>query len=117
MGGEPIKPEPSVGQQLIMRPATKADLDSITWVVEAGFPDDPGCPYKYPYRTQYPDDFWKWTRVQYEEYLSQPEKYVSLVVTVPVLIDDGKRFVHKPISIAVWDVAVGIKSTGSGLYT
>jgi hypothetical protein len=100
MGGGPINTECLVGEPLIMRLATKADLDSITWVVEAGFPDDTGCPYKFPCRGKHPEDFWKWTRVEYEEYLNQPEKYVSLVVTAPVPADDGNGVVHKPISIA-----------------
>jgi len=116
MGGEPIKTEPLVGEQLIMRPATKADLDSITWIVEGGFPDDPGCTYKFPYRTEFPGDFRKWTWIQYEEYLNQPEKYATLVTTAPVLVDGGKRVIHKPVSLAVWDIAVKVESRGGGMF-
>ncbi|KAK7429715.1 hypothetical protein QQZ08_003741 [Neonectria magnoliae] len=95
---------------LVMRPATKADLNAITWIVKHGFPDDPGCTYKFPYRDEYPEDSWKWTRLEYEEYLSQPEKFATLVVTAPVASDGG--VVHQPISIGVWDVAVETKSKG-----
>lgn len=106
---------PSTVEGPIMRQATKADLDAITWVNEASFPDDPGCPYKFPHRAEYPDDFRKWSRIQYEEYFNQPKKYITFVVTVPVLDDDGKCVVHKPISFAVWDMAVETKSTGGGM--
>jgi len=107
-----------------LRPATKADLDAITGVVRAGFPDDPGCNYKFPYRDEFPDDFWKWTRLQYEEYLDQPEKFAVLVATTtPAEVaalkpDDGRRINEnlKPlvIALAVWDMAVQIKPTGGG---
>ncbi|KAJ5115859.1 hypothetical protein N7456_000207 [Penicillium angulare] len=117
MDEESVKAEPPArnSEQLIMRPATKADLDSITWIVEGGFPDDPGCSYKYPYRAEYPADFWKWTRREYEEYLDQPEKYVTLVTTAPVSVDGGKTVTHKPVSLAVWDISVETKSNGSDL--
>ncbi|KAJ5800681.1 uncharacterized protein N7518_002749 [Penicillium psychrosexuale] len=100
MDGESINAQPT-GEHLIMRPSTRADLDSITCVVEAGFPDDLGCPYKFPYRAKYP------------EYIDQPEKYISLVVTAPVSL--GKEVVQKPISIGIWDVAGETKSAGGGL--
>ncbi|OTB09305.1 hypothetical protein M426DRAFT_315877 [Hypoxylon sp. CI-4A] len=86
-----------------MRAATKADLDAITWIVVGGFPDDPGCNYKFPYRTEYPDDFRKWTRLEYEGYLNQPDKYASLVTTAPVLAEG--RVIQKPIAIGIWDVS------------
>src|ERR1700733_3538890 len=90
MGGGPITPDHHSCEPgpLLMRPATKADLDAITRVAQAGFPDDPGCNYKYPYRYEHPHDFWKWTRLQYEEYIDQPEKYAVLVVTT-LFADDG----------------------------
>lgn len=96
-----------------MRPATKADLDAITEVARAGFPDDPGCNYKFPYRDEYPKDFWKWTRLEYEEYLNQPGKFAVLVVTTPVARADGIS--NDTIAIGVWDIAVETKSTGGGI--
>jgi hypothetical protein len=80
----------------------------------AGFPDDPGCNYKFPYRNQYPDDFWYWTRLEYEEYLDQPAKFASLVVTAPVTRDDGDEVSHVPIAVGIWDIAVETKSIGGG---
>jgi hypothetical protein len=100
------------GEPLVLRPATMADLDSIVWIVKYGFPDDPGCDYKFPYRHEHLDDFLKWTRQEYKEYLEQPEKFVFLVVAAPVVEDDV--IVHKPIALGVWDTATETKSTGGG---
>jgi len=113
MGGGPDQPSLSARAPLTLRSATKADLDPITRVVQAGFPDDPGCNYKFPYRHEYPEDFWKWTRLEYEEYLDQPEKFAVNVVTAPVTAFGGVVF-QEPIAIGVWDVAVETKSTGGG---
>lgn len=56
----------------------------------------------------------------YEGYLNsistQLEKYVSLVITAPVPVDSGKRVVHKPTSIGVWDVVIKTKPTSGGVY-
>lgn len=98
-----------------MRAAVKDDLDSITRVVVAGLADDTGCDYRFPYRHENADDFWKWTRLEYEEYLNQPEKFVSLVVTAP--IEAGTDIINQVVAIGVWDVAVETKSTGGGMWT
>jgi hypothetical protein len=100
------------GEPLQIRPATSSDLDSIVWIVENGFPDDPGCDYKFPHRDQYPEDFRKWTRQEYKEYLEQPAKFAFLLVTSPVVEDDV--IIHKPIALGVWDIAPETKSTGGG---
>ncbi|KAF4987083.1 hypothetical protein FDECE_15606 [Fusarium decemcellulare] len=110
MGGGPDS-VPPVHEPLSIRWATKADLDAITWVVQHGFPDDPGCTYKFPRRDEFPEDFWKWTRLEYDEYLNQPDKFVTLVVTAPVPSDTG-AVVDRPISIGVWDVAPETKAAG-----
>ncbi|KAF3768123.1 hypothetical protein M406DRAFT_253529 [Cryphonectria parasitica EP155] len=96
-----------------IRPADKKDLDNITDIVKAGFPDDPGCDYKYPFRDKYPDDFWKWTRRDHEAYIDQPEKFVVLVATQPVAGDErgqDQTIVDRPIAYAVWDTAVNTKA-------
>jgi hypothetical protein len=113
MGGGPPQSDRFARDPLTFRTATKADLDGITRVVQAGFPDDPGCNYKFPYRHEHPEDFWKWTRLEYEEYLDQPEKFSVNVVTAPVTQLDG-TVIDEPIAIGVWDIAVETKSTGGG---
>ncbi len=114
MGGGAIRPNRPLREpiSISIRPATKDDLDAVTWVAKAGFPDDPGCNYRFLYRHQYPDDFWKWTRLEYEEFLNQSEKFAVLAATVAAY--DGVRSVDKPVAVGQWDVAVKINSTGGG---
>lgn len=107
------------GDGLTLRAARKGDLDAITRIVQAGFPDDPGCDYKFPYRYQYLDDFRYWTRLEYEEYLDQPEKFAVLVVTTPAA-EQGEAAnepADEPIAIGVWDIAVETNSTGGGTHS
>ncbi|KAK4649347.1 uncharacterized protein QC761_118050 [Podospora bellae-mahoneyi] len=115
MGGGPYElyRERYGAEILVMRKATKNDLDAITRVIQAGFPDDPGCNYKFPYRDKYPEDFWKYTRRQYEEYLEQPEKFAFNVVTVT---NEEAGLDDLPIAIGVWDIAVHIKAKGGDLF-
>lgn len=114
-----------VQSSFALRAATKADLDAITSVVRDSFPDDPGCDYKFPRRREYADDFWKWTRREYEGYLDQPEKFAVLVVAASNGNgggdgDDGGIGGHgvadKPIAVGVWDIAVETKPVGGGMH-
>ncbi|KAF4463011.1 gnat family [Fusarium albosuccineum] len=93
------------------RLATKADLEHITGVVWDSYLDDPGCPYKFPGREEYPKDFLKWTKLEYKEYLNQPDKFFTGVVTAPMISDDDKP-VEQLISISVWDDAPQTKAIG-----
>lgn len=106
---------PTVANSLILRKATKADLDDITRVAQAGFPDDPEFNYRFPHRDKWPEDSWKWTRREYEGYIEQPEKFAVLVVTASVATN-GKA-ADRPIALAVWDLAVLTEPTGGGLGT
>lgn len=117
MGEEIIQPDLPSENAFGLRTATKADLDAIFWIVQASFPDDPGCDYKFPYRDKYPDDFKKWTRLEYEEYLNQPEKFAVLVVTVPHAADKGAGggVTDKPVAIGVWDMSVETEPMGGGM--
>ncbi|CVK99427.1 uncharacterized protein FMAN_02269 [Fusarium mangiferae] len=106
MGGGPISPSSKAipNDPLTLRRATIVDLDDITWIAVNGSPDDPGTDYRFPYRDKYPEDFWKWTRIEHEELFQRPDKLVILVVTAPVL-DDGE-VIHQPISYGIWDLKV-----------
>jgi hypothetical protein len=114
MDDTPLPPPPAAieANKLTLRAATKADLDDITDVVQAGFPDDPEWDYRFPYSEKYPEDNRKWTRREYDEYLEQPDKYAVLAATAPVETD-GKTS-SKVIALAVWDISVLTKSTGGG---
>ena len=96
---------------LAIRPTTLADLDSLTDIAQAGFPDDPEWNYQFPYRGDYPNDNWKWTRKEYEEYENQPDEYTVFLATIP-----ATESYCKPIALAVWDMSVTTESTGEGMY-
>ncbi|RYP55595.1 hypothetical protein DL771_012349 [Monosporascus sp. 5C6A] len=105
-------PSPS---DLQLRRATGADLDNLTKIAQAGFPDDPEWNYRFPYRYKHPEDNWKWTRKEYEEYLDQPGKYSVLLATLPAeqctdrndsSDGDAHRTNRISIALAVWDVSV-----------
>ncbi len=105
------QPDDHLPDALAIRPATLADLDSLTDIAQAGFPYDPEWNYRFPYRGDYPNDNRKWTKKEYEEYLNQPDKYQVFVATIQDT--EGSR---KPIALAVWDMSVTTESTGEGMY-
>lgn len=108
---------------IVVKVATIDDLDELTKIAQAGFPDDPEFDYRFPYRQNYPEDNWSYTREEYEGYLNQPDKYAVLLATLPAANQksDEQNGDHKqdpeldrsqPISVAlaVWDLAVTIES-------
>lgn len=101
------------GFALTLRAATKDDLDDITGIHIAGFAEEPDVPYLYPFRHQYPEDHWKWTREKYESYLEQPQKFSLSVVDAPSEADG--RVVLKPFGLAAWDLAVTIEANVAGM--
>lgn len=116
MGGKPSRPDAS-SAPIKIRAAEKHDLDAITDIVKAGFPDDPGCDYKYPYRDKYSADFREWTRREYEEYLDQPDKFAVLVAIVAAdaagsAVDQSQADLDRPIAYAVWNISVKTERTG-----
>lgn len=95
---------------LVLCKASEADLDYITRIAQAALPEH----YRFPYRKEYPEDNWKWTRSEYEKYLNQPNKYAVLVVTASVKKEVGSTVKPRPIAYAVWDIDVGTKSPAGG---
>ncbi|KAJ5611891.1 Acyl-CoA N-acyltransferases (Nat) [Penicillium herquei] len=102
MGGSQSTPSGSLPYKT--RVATKSDLDEITRIHIEGFTEEPQVHYCYPLRHQFPEDHWKWTRKEYENYLLQPEKFVVYVLEAPCESKGG--VVYKPIGHAVWNMAV-----------
>ena len=109
MGGGPTFP-----QHFILRPATVNDLDDLARIHIEGFTEEPQVIYCYPYRFQYPEDHWKWTRKEYQNYLEQPTKYLVHVVVVPIESDGS--VIWKPVGLAVWNIAVLTKPTRPGIF-
>ncbi|KAF2169436.1 hypothetical protein M409DRAFT_20656 [Zasmidium cellare ATCC 36951] len=97
---------------LALRAATKDDLDSIVQIVHAGFPDDPEVHYRFPRRDEFPEDYLKWTRMEYEGYIEQVKNFVVHLVEARSgdSVGDGGR---NPVAIAVWDAAVLTKAHGT----
>ncbi len=106
--------QPWLHDELALRNATEADLDDIVRIVQAGFPDDPEVGYRFPLRDEYPEDYWKWTRIEYRGYIQQPNKFVVHLVEAPVMSHDGK-VVMRPAAVAVWDVAVLTEDKKAGM--
>ncbi|KAF8130510.1 hypothetical protein K438DRAFT_1886396 [Mycena galopus ATCC 62051] len=83
---------------LQLRPATTADLEAIAAILSADAASYSEPDYRYPYRTQYPEDYLKWGMKRIEGFLGQPEKYAVLVV-----VSESHPV---PFTYAVWDIAV-----------
>jgi len=96
-----------------IRPATKNDLDDITRIHIEGFTEEPQVHYCYPLRHQYPEDHWKWTRKEYEDFLEQPHKFVVHVLEAPSESDGSVLL--KPVGHAVWNIAVLTKAIGTSI--
>tara|TARA_R110002003_G_scaffold96_23_gene7608 strand:+ start:4059 stop:4442 length:384 start_codon:yes stop_codon:yes gene_type:complete len=102
-----------VSPDYTIRAATKDDLDDITHVHKVGFVVEPEALYRYPLRNEYPEDYFKWTRKEYEYMLEQPEKFVVHVIDGSS--GDQNEKAKKPVALAVWNVAVEIKAGFSGI--
>ncbi len=83
-----------------IRPATPSDLDAITWIVVAACPADPVFSYRYPYMSQYPDEFAKFTRISYERKMAETDK-VILVYECPSIEDPS---VVKAVAFSMWQL-------------
>ncbi|KAK4145294.1 acyl-CoA N-acyltransferase [Dichotomopilus funicola] len=104
MGGGEFPPD----RRLTLRKATLADLDDLTTVAQAGFPDDPEFDYRFPFRHEFPEDNRYWVHQEYREYLEQPDKYAVVVITAE---DNDNR----PVALSVWDLNVTIPHQGGDL--
>ncbi len=89
-----------------IRAAQPSDLDAITWVSVAATPADPVCPYRYPYREQYPEDFQQFSRIRLSEFLAEAATGSTLfmVYEAPSMEDPSIR---KVISYAIWELPKG----------
>ncbi|RYP73977.1 hypothetical protein DL771_003288 [Monosporascus sp. 5C6A] len=104
MGGGDYGPH----ERLTLRRATLGDLDDVLTVALEGLSGDPKFDYRFPYREEYPEDHRKWLRQEYKEFLEQPEKYALMIMTASDNDD-------KPVSFAIWDIAIAEPHMGSDL--
>ena len=89
-----------------IRAAQPSDLDAITWISVAATPMDPVCPYRFPYRDQYPEDFEHFTRIRLAERLAEGATgtTIFMVYEAPSIEDPS---VQKVISYAIWELPKG----------
>lgn len=79
-----------------------ADLDAIVEIVILAFAYDPQWNYRYPYREQYPEDHYKFTRIFYAEYLEMTFAGHNTIMLAEMPSDEDPS-VLKVISVSIWD--------------
>lgn len=83
-----------------IRPANESDLDAIAWIAVDALPADPVCPYRFPYRNQYPEDHAKFTRIRYGDYMAEGDSVV-MVYECPSIEDIS---IVKPVAFSIWQL-------------
>jgi len=81
------------------RNATFEDLDSITTIAIAGWEFDDQWSYRFPYRKEYPDDHWHYTRQRYIQYLNSVEEEHTWIQIVETSGSD-----KRVLGFAIWDL-------------
>lgn len=93
-----------------LREATFSDLDAITEIALAAFPQDPQWNYRFPRRLDFPEDTRMCTRLQYKTYFESPKGSVCIFVVIAPTLEDPD--VKKPVSVAVWECKPQKKEIG-----
>lgn len=93
----------STTAQIRIRQAAPSDVDAVTAVLLAAMPGDRDWwDYRFPYRTQYPEDHRKFFRLLIETWVS-PEFEDSVVMVAEAY--DGAAGVWRMGAYAAWDVS------------
>ena len=105
--------EPAEGP-LELRRAIEEDLDSITEITRASFPDDPEWKYRFPDQHRFPEDNQIHIQQEYESYLNQLNKFIMLVVVTPV--KTVKRDIIKMlVMLGIYDISFTILAIECGI--
>ncbi|KAL1840238.1 hypothetical protein VTJ49DRAFT_669 [Mycothermus thermophilus] len=78
------------------------DVDAVTSVIINTMPLDPQWDYRFPYRKQYPEDHWKYTRMLFE-YLLDPDYDDWIVMVVEDSLEQGGPV--EVVAFGVWDIS------------
>jgi hypothetical protein len=78
------------------------DVEAVTDVIIRTMPLDPQWDYRFPYRHQYPDDHYKYTKMLFEYFLD-PLYDDWLVMVVEDSLEPGGPI--EVVSFGVWDVS------------
>ena len=92
--------------EMSIRAAQPSDLDAITWVSVAATPADPVCPYRYPFREQYPEDFQQFSRIRLKEFLAEAATGSTLFMVYEAHSMEDPS-IRKVISYAIWELPKG----------
>ena len=76
-------------------------MDQITQVFLTAMQDDQSWPYRFPHRTQYPEDHWNHNRDLFRSFIS-PE-YDDWSVVVVEVLDDAQAW--RIVAFSVWDIS------------
>jgi len=100
-----------------MRPrlGLPADVEAVTSVIINTMPLDPQWDYRFPYRQQYPEDHYKYTRMLLEYFLDPSYDDWLVMVVEDSLEPGGPREI---VGFGVWDVSyVNKRRYGAGYKT
>jgi len=90
-----------------------SDVDAVTDVIIRTMPLDPQWNYRFPYREEYPEDHYKYTRMLIEYFLSPLYNDWLVMVIEDTLEEDSDEL--RIVSFAVWDVSfINKRKHGSG---
>ncbi|KAF9775383.1 hypothetical protein IL306_006515 [Fusarium sp. DS 682] len=86
----------------MLLPVTADDLDAIVEIVTKAFPYDEQFAYRYPYRDEYPEEHYKYTRLYYAKYLNTTlaGQNTIMLATAPDLNNPKET---KVIALSIWD--------------
>ena len=84
-----------------IRAAREADLDLLTRMAVEGFPRDPQWTYRHPYRLDFPEDHYKYTRMRYADILADPSSYKLMVAEAVGSAPDNEAGAEL-VALSIW---------------
>ncbi|KAJ2995557.1 hypothetical protein NUW58_g1239 [Xylaria curta] len=85
-----------------IRPVAADDLEAIVNIVIKAFPYDEQFAYRYPYRQEYPEDHYTYTRLYYAEYLNTTfAGQNTIMVAETTDLENPEK--TKVIALSIWD--------------
>ncbi|KAH6952393.1 hypothetical protein BKA56DRAFT_605522 [Ilyonectria sp. MPI-CAGE-AT-0026] len=94
------------------RKAVLSDLERIVNFVLETMVEDPAWPYRFKYRTEFPDDHRKYTEMIWRNFLD--DDYKDWIVRIMEEVDNGK---HTILAVSVWNISYKNKRKDGIEYT
>ena len=94
----------SPNMSITIRPVRRgdADIDAIVDIVIQAFEYDDQWRWRYPYRKEYPEDHYKFTRIYYADYLEMTFAGHNTIMLAETPSDEDPSLL-KVISVSIWD--------------